>query len=168
MNTQLAPPSLTALHDALTIARLALNPKAAAEYLDALTAVTERNEVAMHAVNSTARDLERKASELKSWEGRLAAQEKGLKEREEKLTAGESALASAKQGHEDEVRQAETKLRDTQAFVARSTEAIEQRRRDFETMVTVRTGDLDARDRALREREETHAAKVAKLKELAA
>ncbi len=168
MNTNLQPPSISALHDALAIARLALNPKAAADYLDELTQVTERHEAALKANSGKDEALERKAQELRSWEAQLKAQSESLNSQATQLASARAALEADKSAHAESVRIAETRVREMQQFAERTRADVEQKRKDFEGVFAARTGDMDRREAALKKMEEAHAAKVAKLRELAA
>jgi hypothetical protein len=156
------PPAPEHLNDALSLVRLALNPQAAAEFLEKLKAQTDAHDQARSSRMAESRDLEAKTASVNTREAGLSAREAAVAAREGAASQMEATLSAKQQ-----------LLEARESAVVESERALGQSRfnqdakiRNFEQVSASRMAELDTREAELAEREKAHQAKVQRLKEL--
>ena len=161
--TPIAPPPTTALNDALALVRLALNPKEASDYLESLTAQATKHEEARIANTGKEQALYAKETEIASREDAITKRESASAKREDELKALINEVNAKQSSFDAKFAELETKRGSLEAS-ATSFAAIHD---EAQQALAAAHATLDEREKAVAMRESEHAAKVARLKELA-
>jgi len=172
MNT-IAPPSLTAINDALAVVRLALNPQSANEVIEHLANETAKHQETLKAIIGRKDQLDAREKDLQEREANISVNMAAVVTRDAQVTARERAaatreqqLAEAHAAHTKRVGDNEAAQKAWDEHAAAVKKDIETRQAALDKANAARTSALDAREAAIAKRETEHAARLARLKAL--